>query len=175
MEHPINYVRRRERAVDDDAWIRQFLHDAPYGLVATERDGQPFMNPLIFAYDEAAHAIYYHTGRKGRIFANVTANPRVCFNACKMNGLISKPAASGFDVAYESVIVFGRVRIVEDEAEATAALRAMLDKYFSHLRYGEDYSPITPQQLQPTAVHCLQIASWSAKRNGLPTQGDASA
>ena len=162
---PINCVRRRERAVVDDAWIRAFLRDAPHGIVATECDGQPFMNPLIFVYDEAAHAIYFHTGRKGRIFANVAKNPRVCFNACKMLGLISKPEASSFDVAYESVIVFGRVRIVEEEAEATAALRALLDKYFPHLRYGEDYTPITAGQLKPVAVQCLQIESWSGKRN----------
>ena len=164
-QHPINYVRRRERAVEDDAWLRSFLHEAPYGVVATECDGQPFMNPLVFTYDEAAHAIYFHTGRKGRIFANVVANPRVCFNACRMLGLISKPQASGFDVAYDSVIVFGRIRIVEDEAEATAALRALLEKYFPDLHYGEDYTPITSQQLAPTAVHCLQIESWSGKRN----------
>jgi len=164
-QQPINYVRRRERAVEDDAWIRGFLREAQYGVVATECDGQPFMNPLIFVYDEAAHAIYFHTGRKGRIFANVTANPRVCFNACKMLGLISQPEAFRFDVAYESVIVFGRVRIVEEEAEATAALRALLDKYFPHLRYGEDYTPITAGQLKPVAVQCLQIESWSGKRN----------
>lgn len=174
-QHPINYIRRRERAVEDDDWIRQFLREAQYGLVAHECDGQPFMNPLIFAYDEAAHALYYHTGRKGRIFANVTANPRVCFNACKMQGLIAKAHASAFDVAYESVIVFGRIRIVEDPEEAVTALRALLDKYFPNLRYGEDYTPISPEPLARTAVHCLHIESWSGKRNPPPTQGDASA
>lgn len=162
---PINYVRRRERAVEDDAWIRNFLRDAQYCVVATESSGQPFMNPLIFAYDEASHAIYYHTGRKGRIFANVTANPRVCLNACRMLGLISRPQASSFDVAYESVVVFGRVRIIEEEAEAITAFRLLFDKYFPSLRYGEDFSPITSQQLAPTAVHRLDIEAWSGKRN----------
>lgn len=166
FSHPINYVRRRDRAVDDDAWIRGFLHDAPYGVVATECDGQPFLNPLIFAYDEASHAIYYHTGRKGRIFANLTANPTVCFNACKMLGLITKPQASSFDVAYESVIVFGQVRIIEGEAEAVAALRLLLAKYFPDLCYGKDYTPITSEQLARTAAYRLDIESWSGKRNG---------
>jgi len=165
LSPPINYVRRRERAVEDEAWIRSFLRDAPYGVVATESGGQPFMNPLLFVYDEPANAIYYHTSRKGRIFANVAGNPRVCLSVSKMLGLISNPQAFSFDVAYESVVVFGRVTIVADEAEATAAMRHLLEKCFPDLRYGEDYAAATPEQVARTAVHRLDIESWSAKRN----------
>ena len=32
---PPNRVRRHDRAVEDDAWIRAFLHRAPWGVLAT--------------------------------------------------------------------------------------------------------------------------------------------
>ena len=40
---PLAEVRRRDRAVTDDGWIRGLLHRAPFGTLATVRDGQPFV------------------------------------------------------------------------------------------------------------------------------------
>jgi nitroimidazol reductase NimA-like FMN-containing flavoprotein (pyridoxamine 5'-phosphate oxidase superfamily) len=162
----IRRVRQRDLAVENEAWIRSQLREAPYGVVATDSEGQPFINPLIFAYDEEANAIFFHTGRQGRIFSNVSANPRVCFNVCRMGELVARPAACEFGVEYDSVIVFGKARVVEDLEEARRALKLLLAKYFADLHYGQDYTPITPQQLARTAVYRLQIEAWSGKRNG---------
>jgi len=54
LTDPINAVRR---AVDDAAWIRQMLHAAAVGSMASVQDGQPFINSNLFVYNEA---------RKGR-------------------------------------------------------------------------------------------------------------
>ena len=58
---PIHQPRRSDRAVTDEAWIKDFLSGAPFGALATVSDGQPFINMNQFVYDEAAHAIYLHT------------------------------------------------------------------------------------------------------------------
>ena len=164
----IGRVRRRDRAVEDGAWISSFLEGAPSCVVATESDGRPFATPLIFAYDRRAHCIYFHTGRAGRLFSNVAENPRVCLNAFTMGNLIPAADASGFDVEYESVTVFGRVRVLDDEEDAVRGLCLLVSKYFPELRYREDYGAIAPEELAPTAVYRLDIDAWSGKRN-LPT------
>jgi nitroimidazol reductase NimA-like FMN-containing flavoprotein (pyridoxamine 5'-phosphate oxidase superfamily) len=164
-DEPINRVRRRDRAVEDEEWIRSFLRQAGYGVVATESEGQPFINPLIFVYEEESNSVYFHTGRAGRIFANIAKNPRVCFNASRMGKLIPAGKASGFDVEYESVIVFGRAHVLDDEGEALRALRLLLDKYFPELHYGEDYKAIAAGDLRRAAVYRLDIECWSGKRN----------
>ncbi len=161
----INQIRRRDRAVVDDNWIRGFLREAQYAVVATESEGQPFLNPLLFVYDEQSNSIYFHTGREGRIFANISSNPRVCLNTCHMGELVADTEAWSFTVGYDSVNVFGKAVVLEDSETATRALRLLLAKYFPHLRYGEDYNPITTEQLAPTAVYELKIESWSAKRH----------
>ena len=163
--YPLNKVRRRDRAVVDDNWIRAFLREAQYAVVATESEGQPFLNPLLFVYDEQSNSIFFHTGRAGRIFANISSNPRVCLNVCHMGELIADVEAWRFTVGYDSVNVFGSTVVIEDPAAATRALSLLLAKYFPHLRYGEDYSPITSEQLAPTAVYELHIEAWSAKRH----------
>jgi hypothetical protein len=165
---PISRVRRRDRAVEDDEWIRAFLRAAQFGVVASESHGQPFMNPVVFAYEDASSALYFHTGRQGRIFANIRANPRVCFSACRMLGLISGDSAASFDVSYESVIVFGRARVLDNPAQAERALRFLLAKYAPGLCYGQDYRPVTAEQLARSAVYQIDIEAWSGKRNVAP-------
>ncbi len=161
-------VRRRDRAVTDEGWIRSFLKLAMFGTLATVRDGQPFVNMNIFVYDEAANALYLHTARAGRTRTNVEAEERVCFAVGEMGRLLPAPTAMHFSVEYAGVVVFGRAKIVEDDAEAERALQQLLDKYAPHLRPGRDYRPIQPEELAVTSVYRIEIDEWSGKQKVAP-------
>ncbi len=165
---PINQVHRRDRAVEDEAWIRALLLRAPVGTLATVSDGQPFLNSNLFVYDEAAHAIYIHTARVGRTRANVEADERVCFSTFEMGRLLPAAEALEFSVEYAGVTVFGRGAIVTDRDEAKAALQLLLDKYAPHLHPGRDYRPVTDQELVRTAVYRIVIDAWSGKQKIAP-------
>lgn len=157
-------MRRADRAVDDDAWIRAFLEEAPLGFLATSHDGQPFLNSNLFVYDEPRRAIYLHTANVGRTQANIQLNDRVCFSVATMGRLLPAKEALEFSVEYGSVVVFGRAVAVDDPVEAEEGLQLLLDKYAPHLRPGEDYRPITPEELKRTGVLRLDIESWSGKK-----------
>jgi nitroimidazol reductase NimA-like FMN-containing flavoprotein (pyridoxamine 5'-phosphate oxidase superfamily) len=161
-------VRRRDRAVADEGWIRGVLRRAPLGTLATARDGQPFVNMNLFVYDEPANVLYLHTARAGRTLANIDAEERVCFGVAEMGRLLPAPTALHFSVEYAGVVVFGRARVVEDEAEAGRALQQLLDKYAPHLRPGQDYRPIQPEELAVTAVYRIEIDEWSGKQKVAP-------
>jgi uncharacterized protein len=156
--------RRADRAVDDESWIVAMLERAPYGCLATEYEGQPFINTNLFVYDRTAHAIYLHTARKGRTRTNVEQNGRVCFSVSEMGRLLPADVALEFSVEYRGVVVFGQATIVGDAAEATTALQLLLDKYFGHLQPGQDYRPPVPDELKRTSVIRLSIDSWSGKK-----------
>lgn len=162
--HPINQPRRQDRTVTDDGWIEDFLLHVPSGVIATEAGGQPFANTNLFAYQPADRAIYFHTNREGRLRFNISANPRVCFTAHRMGRLLPADSSLEFSLEYASVVVFGRVTVLEDPQEAEAGLRLLLEKYFPMQRYGRDYRPVRPEDLARTAVYRLKIESWSAKR-----------
>ncbi len=157
-------VRRADRAVDDDAWIAEMLRTAPFAALATVADGQPFINNNLFAFDEAARAIYMHTAALGRTRSNVEGDERCCFSVSRMGRLLPHETALGMSVEYASVVVFGRARVVDDAAERERALQLLLDKYFAHLRPGVDYRAITPQELAITTVYRIDIDEWSGKR-----------
>jgi len=65
-EEPRSRVRRRDRAVEDETWIKAMLHKVPMAALATVQGDQPFINTNLFVYDEAANVIYMHTARLGR-------------------------------------------------------------------------------------------------------------
>jgi nitroimidazol reductase NimA-like FMN-containing flavoprotein (pyridoxamine 5'-phosphate oxidase superfamily) len=157
-------IRRKDRQVTDEAWIRSFLHRAPLGVLATVQQGQPYLNPNLFVFDESHHAIYMHSARIGRTHDNIDQDPQVCFSISEMGRLLPADEALEMSVEFSSVIVFGRARIVEDPEESARMLQMLLNKYFSHLSPGRDYRPIQPQELKRTAVYRIQIEAWTGKR-----------
>ncbi|MBA3534471.1 MAG: pyridoxamine 5'-phosphate oxidase family protein [Ardenticatenales bacterium] len=162
--HPFNEVRRRDRMVEDEAWIVALLHRAPMGALATLYDGQPFINSNLFVYDEIAHVIYMHTARVGRTRANVEQAERVCFSVSEMGRLLPADTAKEFSVEYAGVVVFGQATVVSDPDEAYHALQILLDKYFPHLTPEQDYRATTAEELAQTSVYRIEIEQWSGKR-----------
>lgn len=164
LNDPATTVRREDRAVNDEAWIKQFLQTAPVGILATVHEGQPFVNQNIFVYDEAANAIYTHTARKGRTRANVEEAEKVSFSVMEMGRLLPADEALEFSVEYAGVVVFGTAEVIEDEREAEHALQILLDKYAPHLKAGEHYRPSTSEEIKRTSVFRINITEWTGKK-----------
>jgi len=162
-ENELTKIRRQDRAISDDAWISDFLQKANYGVFATCKDGQPFTVARNFAYDLRRHAIYFHGARKGRTFENVGDDVAVNLNVSEMGEWIIADRAMNFGVKYKGVVVFGRLKVVEDTEEAKHALQLIMDKYFPELRPGRDYEAATDDDLKVTAVFRVDIEAWSGK------------
>ncbi len=158
--------RRTDRQITDEAELHAMLAAADVGYLALSVNGQPYINPNLFWFD--GERIYFHTARKGRTRASIEANPRVCFTVAERGRFLPAETALNFSVEYASVIVFGRARVLEEEAEKTRALQGLLDKYFPHLQPGRDYRPITPDELARTAVYAIEIEAISGKRKSAP-------
>jgi nitroimidazol reductase NimA-like FMN-containing flavoprotein (pyridoxamine 5'-phosphate oxidase superfamily) len=164
LEEPYHHVRRSDRAVDDENWIRSFLSRAAVGVLATAVDGQPFINSNLFVYDESREAIYIHTAKVGRTRANLEASAPICFSVSAMGRLLPADEALEFSVEYAGVAVFGQGIVVQEEAEKEYGLQRLLDKYCPHLKPGKDYREIIPDELERTSVFRIEIESWSGKR-----------
>lgn len=159
---PINQPLRKDRA-KDDAWIRAYLQRVPFGMLATEYQGQPFLKPTTFVYDEAEHAIYIHGAMVGRMRTNIELNPRVSFCIAEMGRLLPADTAMEVGVEYASAVVFGKAEVITDAEQAQHGLQLLLDRYFPHLKPGTDYREIVPEELNITSVYRIQISSWSGK------------
>ena len=157
-------MRRDDRAVEDEVWIKQFLKTASVGTLATVYEGQPFVNTNLFYYDEASHSIITHTARVGRTRANIEIHDKVCFSIMEMGRLLPASEALEFSVEYAGVTIFGTMSVVDDKNEAKHLLQLIMDKYAPHLVAGEDYRPPHDDELPRTSVFRIVIDDWTGKK-----------
>lgn len=162
---PRTQVRRRNREVQDESWIHDFLRRAPTCALATVDGGQAFLNTNLFFFDAAAHVVYVHTAGSGRTRTNIEADGRVCLMVAEMGRLLPDEKVTDYSVEYASVVIFGRATVVTDPEEVRHVLQNQLDKYFPQHRPGRDYRPFTDEESGRAAVYRITIDEWSAKAN----------
>lgn len=150
----------------DDDWIRAFLRQTKVGHIASARqNGQPFLNPTTFWFDEAKHQIIFHSNVTGRIRSNIESNSRVCFETSEMGKMLPANVALEFSLQFRSVIVFGPARLVSDPQEARRVMYGLIHKYFPAMTPGREFREITDKELKRTSVYAIEIEEWSGKEN----------
>ena len=163
-QSPAVFQRLPEYKREDD-FIRVFLRVAQVGHIATSCDGQPFINPSTFWYDEANHRIIFHSNVAGRVRSNIEANPKVCLEVSELGRFLPSNVALEFSLQYRSVMVFGTAHVIDDPMEKRAVLYGLIKKYFPTMTAGREYREITDKELRATSVYAIAIESWSGKEN----------
>lgn len=96
------------------------LREIPRGVLSLQGDdGYPYGVPTNFWYCQADGCIYFHGGSTGHKVDAIARSPKA--SLCVISGPI--PVEGSWAPDYKSVIVFGRVEILEDPAEAMATAR----------------------------------------------------
>lgn len=83
----------------------------------------PYAVPISYVYD-GAH-IYFHSALTGHKIDAIERNPNASFAVIDQNEIVPEK----YTTYYRSVIVFGSIRIIEDEAETRTAIRKLAEKY----------------------------------------------
>lgn len=164
LESPTAFQRLPEYQRDDE-WIRAFLREAKVGHIATVAEGQPFLNPSTFWFDEANHQIVFHSNIAGRIRSNIENDSRVCFEASELGKVLPANVALEFSLQFRSVIIFGHARLIDDPEKARRVMYGLIHKYFPEMTAGKEFREITDKELKRTSVYAIQIEEWSGKEN----------
>ena len=157
--------QRRPHLTKDDEWIRAFLKEAKVGHIATSVEGQSFINPTTFWYDEDNHQIIFHSNVAGRVRSNIESNQKVSMEASELGKVLPSNVALEFSLQYRSVVIFGIARVVTDPAEEKKLLYELISKYFPAMTAGKEYREITDKELRATSVYSIKIEEWSGKEN----------
>ena len=149
----------------DEEWTKEFLRHAHIAHIGHSQGDQPFVTPTNFWFDEIGHKIFFHSNIAGRQRSNMENNPKVCLETSEYGKFLAANTALEFGIQYRSVMVFGKVKVIDDNTQKTEALNQILKKYFPHLTPGKEFRPITEQELARTTVYALEIESWTGKEN----------
>lgn len=103
----------------------QILDNAPRGVLAVLGDeGYPYTVPLNFVCDDGK--LYFHTAFTGHKIDAIQNCDKASF--CVLNEGYQDPGEWWYH--FKSVIVFGKIRIMEDREEINEKLRLLGAKYF---------------------------------------------
>jgi nitroimidazol reductase NimA-like FMN-containing flavoprotein (pyridoxamine 5'-phosphate oxidase superfamily) len=161
---PNAHQRLPEYARGDD-WIRDFLRRGRIAHIASHWDGQPFITPSTYFYDEANHRLIFHSNLAGRLRSNIERHPEVCVEVSELGRLLPSNVALEFSLQFRSVVAFGKARLIENGAEQRELLHKLIAKYFDRMEIGKDYRSATDRELKRTSVYEIRIDSWSGKEN----------
>jgi len=158
-------VRRADKAMSE-AETRALLARARVARLGTaDADGQPYVTPLLFVADE--REIWLHNAIvPGHLRANIEANPRVCLEIDEPGPVFPYGRFEcDTSIAYESAIVFGRIRVVEDREAKAAFCRALMAKYGPA---GDERPQGFFPRLGQIAVYAVTVERITGKRTPLP-------
>ena len=157
-KHPHGPLRRKEREITDRAEIDAILRSAKVMRLALADNNIPFVVPVFFAYDGTA--VYFHSARMGTKIDIMQRNPNVCFEVSVDQSVIESDRACDFEAKHRTVIGFGKVTFLADDAAKIQALNRIVAR-FSDKKF--EYPPVN---LDHTAVIRIDIESIKGKKHG---------
>ncbi len=102
----------------------EILKHGSYGTLALQGDeGYPYTVPMAYAFD--GEKIYFHSAAAGHKMDAINRDSKASF--CVVSENTNMPEK--LTVAYKSVVVFGRVEIIEEPEEKRRAIEAIGRKY----------------------------------------------
>lgn len=117
--------RKRQQLSDEESYA--ILQKATSGTLALLGDGDyPYAVPISYVFSEGK--LYFHSALSGHKVDAIRSCDRASFCVVAQDDV--KPAM--YTTFFRSVIAFGRIHIVDDEAEKLAAARLLGNRYNPH-------------------------------------------
>jgi len=161
--------RHSERAQTDRAELYAVLDAGMICHLGVVLNGSPVVLPT--AYGRIGDTLYLHGSSANRSLWAADGH-EVCVTVTHLDGLVCARVAFAHSVNYRSAMVFGTARIVTDDAERLAGLRAVTEQLIPG-RWDTLRAP-TRKELVATSVLSLPLAEASVKvRTGPPHDEDA--
>jgi len=160
-------VRRADKLMPADQ-IDKLLSNGYSGHLGTVGpDGSPYVCPLLYVWTQGK--VWLHnTSAHGHLQTNVRHEPRVCFEL-SVPGKVFAYGRFQCDtsVEYQSVVVFGRIAIIESRALKEAFFDGLMRKYFKES--GDRQQGFYPR-IDDVTVYSLDPERITGKETMLPAQ-----
>ncbi len=116
-------MRRKKQALSQEECTSVLFRGTSGVLALSGDDGYPYAVPISYVFD--GKRLYFHSAKSGHKLDAVRHNPKASFCVIDKDQVVPEAYTSYF----RSVIVFGTIRIVEDEQEKYRAIEKLAVKY----------------------------------------------
>lgn len=116
-------LRRSKQALSQQA-LKAILENGTAGVLAlTGDDGYPYAVPMSYVYD--GEKLYFHSAKSGHKIDAIQRNAKASFCVIDEDQIVPEE----YTTYFRSVIVFGQIRRLDDDAEKRAAIDLLARKY----------------------------------------------
>ena len=116
-------MRRSKQQMSETAAVA-ILQDATSGVLSLMgEDGYPYGVPMSYAYADGK--LYFHSAVTGHKVDAIKQYEKASFTVVVQDDIVPEK----YTTLYRSVIAFGKIRIVEDEAERVHGVKLLAEKY----------------------------------------------
>ena len=116
-------MRRKRQALSGEA-CADILYRGTAGVLALSGDdGYPYAVPISYVYD--GEKLYFHSARAGHKLDAIAREPRASFCVIDQDQIVPEE----YTTYFRSVIVFGSIRVLEEDGEKRAAIEKLAVKY----------------------------------------------
>jgi nitroimidazol reductase NimA-like FMN-containing flavoprotein (pyridoxamine 5'-phosphate oxidase superfamily) len=119
MAHP---MRRRDRRITDASEIDRLLSEARWAAIALADGDEPYVVTLSCGFDAVNRRLCFHAANSGRKLDIIARNPKACATVVADLGYKQGECAHPF----ESVVMTGTMRLLEDPEEVRAGMRVLI-------------------------------------------------
>ena len=116
-------MRRKNQALSKEV-CEEVLKRGTSGVLAVLGDeGYPYAVPLSYVYIDGR--LFFHCAKTGHKIDAIMKEPKASFCVIDQDKIVPEK----YTTYFRSVIIFGKVRIIENEAEKRAAIEKLAIKY----------------------------------------------
>jgi nitroimidazol reductase NimA-like FMN-containing flavoprotein (pyridoxamine 5'-phosphate oxidase superfamily) len=160
MSDKYHVKRHDDREVFDRDQINALL-DSEYvahvGFVDNDVN-EPFVIPMAFARDNDRILLHGSTG--SRLMMKIAEGAQLCITVTKLNAIVVAKSAFNSSMNYESVMIFGKAKLLEDD-EKMAAMNAISDVLVPGM---SSYArALKPKEVAGTMIVEVPLDKYSAK------------
>ncbi len=143
-------IRRKEKAITDEAEIKSILLEAKYMTIAISYDNSPYLVTLSHGYDPIENVLFFHCSPVGKKMDYFKGTGEIWGTAFIDKGYVKGEC----NHHYASVHFQGEVQFIKDVREKRKALTIMIDQLEEDPELREK---VKRKQLLETAIKRVTI------------------
>lgn len=154
-------MRRKDREVTSARELDEILERGSCLHLGLMDGDKPYVVPLNYGFEhrDGQRCFYFHGAGAGKKLELIRKNPRAAFCVTLTHGVIPGETAGNYSFAYESIMGFGTIAVLEDLREKRRGLACLFSQYAP-----EENFEVAERVLEKTMVLRLDIEEISGKR-----------
>jgi len=152
-------MRKTNQEIRDRQVLQEILQGAVICRIAMMDGDRPYILPVNYGYSDGC--LFIHSAPEGKKIDLLRKNRQVCFEVEDRPEIIKGERACDWTTRYRSVVGYGEVEILTDEAAKRRGLEVIMARHGA-----PDLIDFNQKNLDRMVILKLRITSMTGKRSG---------